>query len=164
MCYGCFEEYGPAVVTPAAIAAAKLVDAVYEIHPVGGRAHVVVDDWNLDDSNIDFCLNEPELDEVCRTALLALKNLPMPERVAAMALHDKFITEDYVHDEDEIPKTSCALILHEDASIELRLPKRADDDEMTKQEVFIAACAILLEQDGFADEIIDRVFPQAPVN
>lgn len=56
MCYGCYEEYGsPAIVTDATKRVAELCGQLYEIAPVGGNCHIVTDDWNLEDSHIEFC-------------------------------------------------------------------------------------------------------------
>lgn len=94
MCYACYEEYEGdygCTITPAAIAASDLISAVYEVHAAGGYAHIVVDDWNLGDDSIDFCLNETDIDDVCHECLVAMKELPMPERIAALALYDQFV-------------------------------------------------------------------------
>lgn len=56
MCYGCWEEVGkPTIDTTAVRAAAEAVAAVYEYSCVGGNLHIVLDDWNLDDGNLEFC-------------------------------------------------------------------------------------------------------------
>lgn len=59
MCYGCWTEAGkPTLNTPSVRAAAELVAKLYE-HPncaSGGNLHIVTDDWNLEDSNLAFCL------------------------------------------------------------------------------------------------------------
>lgn len=86
MCYGCYEEAGsPAIINDKTKAAAALVAEVYEYSLVGGNAHIVVDDWNLEDDNIRWCLdtalaeNVHEADDeqlaaerACLEALLAL--------------------------------------------------------------------------------------------
>lgn len=103
MCYGCYEGAGsPAIINDKTKTAAALVAKVYEYSLVGGNAHIVVDDWNLEDDNIRWCLdtalaeNVHEADDeqlaaerVCLEALLALTP---PERASAMALHDGFIS------------------------------------------------------------------------
>lgn len=56
MCYGCWEEAGkPTIDTPAVRAAAAAIAEVYEHSCVGGNLHVVLDDWNLEDGNLEFC-------------------------------------------------------------------------------------------------------------
>lgn len=103
MCLGCYIKAGsPVIVTDATKAAASLIAAIYEFSCVGGNAHIVVDDWNLGDENIDWCLNEAlktnfheasiKQLEAERAALTALRALTVSERYSAMALHDKIIT------------------------------------------------------------------------
>lgn len=56
MCEGCYYEYGaPKLITAEIARAADLVSQLYEIAPVGGNCHIVTDDWNLEDSDIEFC-------------------------------------------------------------------------------------------------------------
>jgi len=51
MCKGCWEEAGsPAIINTKTRAVAKLIDDVYSYSGAGGNAHIVVDDWNLEDS------------------------------------------------------------------------------------------------------------------
>lgn len=102
MCYGCYEEAGePAIINEATQAAAALVAKVYEFSMVGGNAHIVVDDWNLEDSHIRWCLDtaltenaheagkeQIAAEKACLEALLALNPA---ERASVMALHDGFI-------------------------------------------------------------------------
>jgi len=92
MCYGCYIEYGsPTEVTPRTAAVTKLIAGVYEIHAAGGTAHIVVDDWNLGDENIDWCLELPDIDDVCRRCLEAMRQLTETERAIALGAHDGFI-------------------------------------------------------------------------
>ena len=105
MCYGCYEEAGePAIINEATQAAAALIAKVYEFSMAGGNAHIVVDDWNLEDSDIRWCLDtalaenvhkadEEQLaaEKACLEALLALKPA---ERASAMALHGGFISQE----------------------------------------------------------------------
>lgn len=56
MCYGCWEEAGkPVIDTPAVRAAAQAAAEVYEHACTGGNLHIVLDDWNIEDSNLEFC-------------------------------------------------------------------------------------------------------------
>lgn len=50
------------LITEEIIKIIKLVKIVYKWSIVGGNCHVVVDDCNLDDQNIDFCLRLIEED------------------------------------------------------------------------------------------------------
>ncbi len=56
MCYGCWVEAGkPSAVTPKIVEAAALVGKLYERNCVGGRMHIVTDDWNIEAENLSFC-------------------------------------------------------------------------------------------------------------
>ncbi len=56
MCHGCWSEAGnPQIDTPAVRAAAKAVAEVYEHCSSGGNLHIVLDDWNVEDDNLEFC-------------------------------------------------------------------------------------------------------------
>lgn len=56
MCFGCWEDAGkPAIDTPAVRAAALAIAEVYEHSCVGGNLHIVLDDWNIEDGNLEFC-------------------------------------------------------------------------------------------------------------
>lgn len=102
MCYGCYEEYGsPKIVNDATKHAANLIGAIYEFNCVGGNAHIVLDDFNIEDSNIDWCLNEALNTNVHghseiqlqseRECLTALKGLTVEERASALAIHNGWI-------------------------------------------------------------------------
>jgi hypothetical protein len=102
MCRGCWENYGsPAIVNARTVAAADKVARIYEFSMVGGDAHVVVDDWNLSDETVQWCLTEgmamnvhehtPEQKAIVREALEALAALPLDERASAMAIFDRFV-------------------------------------------------------------------------
>ncbi len=60
MCMGCFEEYRSDVekipVTQDILDAVEAVNVVYQHSLTGGGMHIVTDDWNLDDDDVDFCL------------------------------------------------------------------------------------------------------------
>ena len=102
MCYSCYKEYGcPAIVNEATKHAAKLVEQVYEWSCVGGNAHIVLDDFNIEDSSIDWCLKDAtslnirdacqEQLDVERECLLAFKSLTIEERASALALFEGWI-------------------------------------------------------------------------
>lgn len=103
MCEGCYEEYGrPTIITDKTMAAASLVRRVYEFSCVGGNLHIVLDDWNLQDENLQFCMDEikkggyegrdsPEelaAETECCEAFIALN---MDERASALALHEGYL-------------------------------------------------------------------------
>jgi hypothetical protein len=112
MCHACYVEYGsPTLDTTAIRAVAPLADVVYAFSCVGGNLHIVLDDWNLEDENLEFCqqcldrkgLPDPSwpgsaFDRREETApdqlaaeqacLDALKALTIEERASAMAYFD----------------------------------------------------------------------------
>ena len=103
MCISCWIEEGShKIINDNVKQAAELIKKIYE-HPegsVGALAHIVVDDWNLDDRNINYCLERctqekiisgtSEIIEFCENALKALKELKKEERHSALALYEKF--------------------------------------------------------------------------
>lgn len=104
MCIGCCNQYGPTAqdVNDDVTRAARLIDRVYEHNNVGGNAHVVLDDWNLEDGHIEWCLQHSLSDDRTwegptelllaeREALRALQPLSLRQRAAALALHDGYL-------------------------------------------------------------------------
>lgn len=99
MCCDCWERYGREPPGPRARLVAELVKLLV---PGGGNAHVVVDDWNVEDRHIEYCLahtipeNAHELSDAQLrhevTALIALKALPVEQRAAALAVVDGYVT------------------------------------------------------------------------
>jgi hypothetical protein len=56
MCYGCWEEAGKPQIDNARVrAAVSLIEDVYQHSCVGGNLHIVLDDWNVEDGNLEFC-------------------------------------------------------------------------------------------------------------
>lgn len=101
MCQNCYDNYGkPKIINTNTIEAARLISSIYDFSLSGGYAHIVVDDWNLEDSHIDFCFRYMETVEdadevllgVTRRALRRLKDLSMDERVSALAIHEGFVS------------------------------------------------------------------------
>lgn len=90
MCQGCYEEYGRPAPDEAARGVVPLIAAVYERCPVGGRLHIVVDDWNLDDEDIAYCLGNdiPDVDRKCGEALASLT---VDQRAAALAIYNGYV-------------------------------------------------------------------------
>ena len=54
----------------------------------------MVEDWNLEDEHIDFCLAEPRTTEIERHLMLALKALPEDQRYAALAVRYNYVDEE----------------------------------------------------------------------
>lgn len=109
MCYGCWVEAGsPAIVTEATKTAAELVREVYVHNCVGGNLHIVLDDWNLEDEDLDYCdgqlagLRRGEIErhqgfdsaeewaaeEACSAAL---RKLSLDERASALAIFEGWL-------------------------------------------------------------------------
>lgn len=57
MCDGCYRnKYGsPKIDNEIVREASEAVEELYLDHGAGGGMHIVVDDWNLEDSHIEFC-------------------------------------------------------------------------------------------------------------
>lgn len=105
MCYGCYEEADkPAIVNEKTIKAAESVQFLYKQEGclVGGYAHIVTDDWNLDDDDIEFCIKAAETDEYnwkeeegrlsALDALYLFRDLTLDERYSALALASNYIS------------------------------------------------------------------------
>jgi hypothetical protein len=99
MCYGCWEEAGkPQINTPAVREAARLAEVVYEHSCVGGNLHITLDDWNVEDSSLEFCrgsirdnVNEGDAEQLAAelACLEAFAKLTVEERYSALALQQK---------------------------------------------------------------------------
>ncbi|SRR5581483_441698 len=137
MCYGCWEDYGkPIIDTEAVSAAAAAVADVYEYACTGGNLHIVLDDWNVEDSDLDFCnqcimgagvmplggstvaahlrYNEqkranpdpPEQLAAERRCHDLFRALTEEERASALALHDGFWTRGEPESGDAVGQTT----------------------------------------------------------
>lgn len=104
MCINCYEAYdSPAIINDNTRRAAELIEEVYEHWgcSAGGYGHIVFDDWNLKDGNIDFCIEQAKSNSAaeisnegrtaCIEALEFFKQLSEPERAAALAMVDGFL-------------------------------------------------------------------------
>lgn len=102
MCKACYEESGsPKIINDKTRKASELIKAVYEFNLVGGNCHLVLDDFNLEDSAIDWCLKEGITSNVHEhnaeqlktevECLLFLKTLTLDERTSAMAMYRNWI-------------------------------------------------------------------------
>lgn len=99
MCVKCYgDPERQEIVSDETIRVAGLIDVVYEYSKVGGNAHIVIDDHNLETDHIDWCLtdalksnshqaSDAQL-EAERACLEALKALTLDERVSAIAIHE----------------------------------------------------------------------------
>ncbi len=100
MCFNCFiNKFVKPIVNDKVIHCSELIDKVYEYTGAGGNAHIVVDDWNLEDHSIESCLKYLEEDKevsdgerkATYECLIALKGLNEDERYCAMGIHDGHI-------------------------------------------------------------------------
>lgn len=101
MCQDCYESYGsPVDVTPETKETVKAIRELYGYAAAGGGAHVVTDDWNLDDEDIDFCLNnqdgeylrdKPEEAKVTLKVLTLLRTMTESQRATVLGIRDGFI-------------------------------------------------------------------------
>ncbi len=91
MCLGCYSEYGQEVPGEQAIATVPLIAAVYTESYVGGRLHIILDDWNLEDVHIRDVLAEPDLTDAERACASALEAMPIGQRAAAIAMYEQEI-------------------------------------------------------------------------
>lgn len=100
MCYQCYEKLGsPKVFTERTEALVSALRELFDEHCEGGLLHVVVSEWNLEDSLIKWCLNECETnaDRNERFAILSrqagelLLTYSEAERATALAVAERLI-------------------------------------------------------------------------
>ena len=84
MCSECWGQHGSPKIDSSSVrdAVAKIA-RVYNFYATGGGLHIVVDDFNIDDGSIDFCLARP-LSTVERKCGETLRAMTVPERAAAI--------------------------------------------------------------------------------
>ncbi len=97
MCEKCWGEYGsPRLDSPQIREAASLIANVYSYSCVGGALHIFVDDWNLEDKDIEFAKHhvadykkrgQRGAELACIDQLLKLS---VQERASALAIHNGF--------------------------------------------------------------------------
>ena len=102
MCYDCWASYGkPIIINGIINRLAKLIDVLYKYHGAGGGLHIIVDDWNLEDSHVEFCeqnIAKEEYIKLCpktrlnteKACIKLLKSLSIQERASALALQRGF--------------------------------------------------------------------------
>jgi hypothetical protein len=103
MCRTCWDGAGaPTIDNERVRAAVSLVREVYEWNGAGGNLHIVLDDWNTEDSNLDFCegwiaSHEHECSrgqiEAERACLAAFRAMTEYERDSCLGLRDGFWDE-----------------------------------------------------------------------
>ena len=91
MCRSCWDEAGqPAIDTPEVRRAVRLIEDVFHESGVGGKLHIVIDDWNVEQEHLDFCAGRV-VTEAERRCHGALNELSEAERMSALALHGGFL-------------------------------------------------------------------------
>lgn len=59
MCESCWHQEGaPQIEHPRNDDVKRMFDAVYSADPCGGNLHIVLDDMNLDNDDVEYCLKE----------------------------------------------------------------------------------------------------------
>lgn len=104
MCRECWEEYGcPKIIGNNVLEAAEAGKRVYEFNGAGGSLHILLDDWNIEDTYIDYCRQhieekrsensdaQYEAEVVCFEKFKGLTKL---ERASALALMRGYYTLD----------------------------------------------------------------------
>lgn len=102
MCLNCYEEHGsPAIDNERVRATSQAIGKVYEFSAVGGNLHIAIDDWNIEDDDLDFCANSIATNTVHRAdvaqlaaeraCLELLRGLTKEERVSALAMQSGFL-------------------------------------------------------------------------
>lgn len=105
MCYNCWEKNGKqSIVNEKTKRAAELINKIYATLDcgAGGYAHIVTDDWNLEDDNIDHCIlsskNGESDDYICEESRLIclecmeyMRTLTELERYSAMAISRNWV-------------------------------------------------------------------------
>lgn len=100
MCYGCWQYCGsPKIVNEKTLGAASLVRKVYESNSVGGSLHIVLDDFNIEDSHVRWCIkhqaenfhddSDRDAERECAKAFRAMS---VAERASALAMAHEFFT------------------------------------------------------------------------
>lgn len=99
MCNMCWESAGsPKIINERTQKAAELIEALYDTEQggAGGYAHIVVDDFNIDDQSIDWCLRNmhgnvcQETKDASIECLRYLRTLNEEERWSALAIHNGY--------------------------------------------------------------------------
>ena len=98
MCCGCFDESGIEYFeSEKTLRASAMVTELYKMEwgGAGNVGHIVFDDMNVEDENIDYCLSIPfdekepydrkETYDYCREVLIFFRELTEQERYCALA-------------------------------------------------------------------------------
>lgn len=88
------DEYLDCYCNDLVLSVCDMANVLYKYHPVGGLAHIVIDDGNIEDGFIDFCLSECDKDTdlnvvtlLSRVVLLMMQNLTETQRTFVVNNH-----------------------------------------------------------------------------
>lgn len=95
LCSGCWESYGsPELDSPEIQACRELIEELYRFPEggVGGNLHIVTDDWNIEDGNLEFCRDQvldesygtPDQREVELQILDLMDRMSLAERASVL--------------------------------------------------------------------------------
>ena len=97
MCHSCYEAAGSPTIDNAAVReAVALIRQIYEYNAVGANLHIVTDDYNLEDTDLEASLvgikenlgnSTPEQLKIETACLRALWALSPDERMSAVGLY-----------------------------------------------------------------------------
>lgn len=98
MCYGCYEEDGyPWEHTPIVDDAVRAVRDLYERHAAGGAMHIVTDDDNVEDHDVEWCLenlceheDDPATGAVSFQVGLLFREMTEAERWTTLAIYREY--------------------------------------------------------------------------
>jgi hypothetical protein len=92
------DKGSPSIINVKTLGVQPLISAVYDAASAGGRLHIALDDWNLDDGSLSFCdklMHSPPGDEETAemisdqaSCLVALQQMTEDERVSALAIFE----------------------------------------------------------------------------
>mgnify|MGYP005993114239 CR=1 FL=1 len=89
MCCQCWREEGAHTTLPSNYDEfARLYAEVYEANSVGGKLHIILDDFNIEDEQVAFCEEVPGKTEAETACLVELRRMTQAERCASLGLLD----------------------------------------------------------------------------
>lgn len=104
MCVRCHEEAGcPTDWNDKIARAVPLIQTIYRHHVAGGLLHIVLDDWNIEDSHVQWAADyvtrekeqwqdsDPEMTAACVELAPLLVQMSESERASALAYVDGVI-------------------------------------------------------------------------
>lgn len=74
--------------------AVPYIVAIYRDHSAGCCLHIVLDDYNIDDQCVEWCMNQPTLCDTCRKCGEILRTLSLTARRKAISLASRQMREE----------------------------------------------------------------------